>query len=244
MRSRTLRWDGCLNVRDLGGHPTEDGGQTRFGSVVRSDSVRGLSDAGWEALVDYGVQRIVDLRADEELAEDAPGELPVEVVHVPLMDQDVLNADRLAPPIDDAVARRRRFYWRVLQERSAHFADAVGAVASAPEGPVVVHCAGGVDRTGLVCALLLRLAGVGHREIADDYVASEANWAPLVPAWIEEAPTEEQREYRRYLAKLRPEVMLGVLAGLEEEHRGVEAYLLQAGATQEELDRVRARLRT
>ena len=39
MRSRDLIWDGCLNVRDLGGHPTADGRETRFDSVVRADSL-------------------------------------------------------------------------------------------------------------------------------------------------------------------------------------------------------------
>jgi len=75
-RSRDLLWDGLLNVRDLGGHPTEDGGETRYDSIIRADSVRQLSDQGWAALVDYGVQTIVDLRTNDELAADPPGELP------------------------------------------------------------------------------------------------------------------------------------------------------------------------
>ena len=50
--SRDLVWDGCLNVRDLGGLPTVDGGETRFGAIVRADSVRQLSDEGWRALVE------------------------------------------------------------------------------------------------------------------------------------------------------------------------------------------------
>ncbi len=62
MRTRELVWDGCVNVRDLGGLPTEDGRVTRFGAVVRADNVRRLSDAGWEALAGYGIRRIIDLR--------------------------------------------------------------------------------------------------------------------------------------------------------------------------------------
>ena len=50
-----MRWDGCVNVRDLGGLPLEGGGETAFGVVVRADSIRSLSDEGWQALVDYGV---------------------------------------------------------------------------------------------------------------------------------------------------------------------------------------------
>jgi hypothetical protein len=85
-RSRNLDWDGLLNARDLGGHPTEDGGKTRWDSVVRADSVRQLTDDGWRALVDYGVRTIVDLRSNEELAEDPPAVLPVDAYHVSFSD--------------------------------------------------------------------------------------------------------------------------------------------------------------
>ena len=55
LQPRDLVWDGCLNVRDLGGLPTRDGRETRFGAVVRADSVRALSVEGWDALLAYGV---------------------------------------------------------------------------------------------------------------------------------------------------------------------------------------------
>ena len=87
-RSRDLVWDGLLNVRDLGGHPTEDGAETRFGAIVRADSVRQLSDEGWGALVDYGIRTVVDLRGEQELEADPPAEVPIEVLHVPFMVTD------------------------------------------------------------------------------------------------------------------------------------------------------------
>jgi len=49
---RDLAWEGCLNVRDLGGHPIQDGGETRYGRVVRADGVRRLTDDGWKAVAD------------------------------------------------------------------------------------------------------------------------------------------------------------------------------------------------
>ena len=83
-----LAWEGCLNVRDLGGHATEDGAVTRPGVVVRADALGRLSDAGWQALVDYGIARIVDLRLHDEREADPPRELPVELVHVQLVELD------------------------------------------------------------------------------------------------------------------------------------------------------------
>ena len=82
--SRVLEWDGCGNVRDLGGHPLEQGGNTRFGVVIRADNVRRLTPTGWETLLEQGVRRVVDLRWHEELAEDPPIDVPVEVMHVPI----------------------------------------------------------------------------------------------------------------------------------------------------------------
>ena len=78
LQPRDLVWDGCLNVRELGGLPTQDGGETRLGAVVRADSVRLLSDEGWRALIDHGIRTVIDLRGDHERAEDPPREVPVE----------------------------------------------------------------------------------------------------------------------------------------------------------------------
>jgi protein-tyrosine phosphatase len=243
-RSRNLVWDGCVNVRDLGGHPTEDGGETRFGAVVRADSVRGLSDEGWEALVSYGVRRIVDLRWHEELAEDPPHDLPVDVVHVPLLGDhnETREIDTLLKDESDPAARRGSFYLECLRRWPRNFANAIGAVAQAPAGAVVVHCAGGVDRTGLVSAFLLSLAHVAPEHIAADYAASEANWASRTAVWIGEAETENEREFRRFLSRMPPEAMLQVLDALESEFGGVAAYLRHAGADPEDLEAARTRL--
>ena len=245
--SRTLLWDGCVNVRDLGGHPTEDGSETRYRRIVRADSVRGLSDAGWEALVAYGVRRIIDLRWHEELAEDPPRELPVEVVHIPLLgereDGVGREIDALVRDVQDPAGRRSTMYLEFLRRYPENFAAALAAVGRASDGAAVVHCAGGVDRTGLVSALLLRLAGVAPEHIADDYAASEANWAPRTAEWIAEAEDEEEREFRSFLARMPPEAMLAVLETLEREHGSVAEYLRNSGIAEDDLERARTRLR-
>jgi protein-tyrosine phosphatase len=247
VQGRHLTWDGCVNVRDLGGHPTEDGGKTRFRAVVRADSVRGLSDEGWEALVSYGVRRIIDLRWHEELAEDPPREVPVDVVHVPLLGErneaSGREIDALLEGLDDPAVRRSTMYLEFLRRYPSNFAKAIAEVARAPEGTVLVHCAGGVDRTGLVSALLLRLAGVAPDDIAQDYAASEANWAPRTDVWIAEAEDEGEREFRRFLSRMPAEAMLGVLEALERDQGGAAGYLRRAGVAQEDLDAARARLR-
>ena len=80
-----LAWEGCLNVRDLGGLQAGSGRVVRLGALVRADNVRTLTAAGWDALVAYGIRRIVDLRLQHELDADAAGESPVEVVHISVL---------------------------------------------------------------------------------------------------------------------------------------------------------------
>jgi protein-tyrosine phosphatase len=242
-----LRWDGCLNVRDLGGHPTEDGGTTRWERVVRSDSVGKLSPAGWDALVAYGIRTVVDLRFDDERAADPPHSAPVDVVHVSLLgarDSDWLaGLDERAAAEPDEVASTRLVYLEMLETHAERFVDAVTAVADAPEGGVLVHCHGGKDRTGLVVALLLRLAGVDRETIAADYDATTPNLADGHAQWIAEAPDDEERARRRRIAASPGPAMLAVLEDLERRHGSVADYLRAVGAGDEQLARVRARLR-
>jgi protein-tyrosine phosphatase len=249
-RSRDLVWDGLLNVRDLGGHPTGDGGETRFGSVVRADSVRQLSDGGWKALVDYGMKTVVDLRTSEELEADPPAELPVEVLHIPFLEtdrsdwQDIegeLEAAVKAAP--DVATATRDVYLVFLEHYAQNVGAAIRAVANAPEGGVVIHCAGGKDRTGLVTAFLLYLAGVNTEEIARDYALSEERLRTRHEKWIAEAQSEEERERLTRMAQTPADSIKGVFAELERRYGSVEGYLRHAGLTNDELAHARARLR-
>src|SRR5829696_1473282 len=236
--TRTLSWEGCCNIRDLGGLPLEDGGETRFGVVVRADDVSLLSEAGWGAVAQYGIQRIVDLRHEDE-----PYEAPVELVRVPLLDHrsiQEINA-RLAG-VHEVTEWRRRNYLFFLDRFADWFGRVVSAIAET-RGTVLVHCAGGVDRTGLVAALLLRDAGAGVDTIAADYAESEANWAPAVDEWVAEAPDEAERRTRQLLSVMPPQAMHDTMVELEAEHGSARAYLLAAGVEESALDELRSRLR-
>jgi protein-tyrosine phosphatase len=243
---RALSWDGCVNVRDLGGHRTEDGRTTRFGAVIRADSIRQLTDAGWEALLDYGVSRIVDLRFHSELAMDAPRDVAVEVVHVPLLpeldDAEWGEIDPIGDAEADALGSVRAVYLEFLERRRPQFRDAVDAVALAPEGTVVVHCFGGKDRTGLVVALLLRLVGVDLETIGADYALSGHNLRESTAAWIAQAEDDLERERRIRIGKAPAEAMVEVLEELERRYGSVRGYLHAAGVDDATLDAAAGRL--
>lgn len=230
-----LAWDGCINVRDLGGLPLTTGGETRYGVAVRADSIRGLTDQGWQALLDYGVELAIDLRSDEEVAEDARTDPPIRVVRVPIGPWESTTGGPEWPSMFDG-------YVALLEHFQTSFARAIAEVGGA-SAPVVIHCQGGRDRTGLVVALVLQLAGVDPEAIASDHAHSDEIWAPLIERWLAEAPTESERERRRWITAPAGRTMIEVLAAVESRFGGARRFLTDGGAAEANLDSLVLRLR-
>jgi protein-tyrosine phosphatase len=243
--ARDLVWDGILNVRDLGGHPTEDGRETKFRRIVRADNIRRLSDEGWRSLVDYGIRTVIDLRTEEELDADPPAELPVDVLHVPFMDDDPMmfdEAEKVSVAAPDVATATRDVYLIFIEGSHDKIVRVIEAVVDAPEGGVVVHCAGGKDRTGLTVAFLLRIAGVAIDEIAADYALSEERLRPRHEAWLAETTDEQELERLKRIMQTPAPAMVGVLEELERRYGSIEGFLRAGGASPDIGERVRARL--
>jgi len=238
--TRRLAWDGCANARDLGGYPTGDGQKTRWGAVVRSDSLAALTPAGRDALVAYGVRAVVDLRLPAEIAEHPnpfaePGDHGIAYRNVSIVDPAAGF-----PP--DTITLAENYLWSLDRFR-ALVATAMAAIANAPEGGVLIHCAAGKDRTGLISALLLAVAGVPDQTVAADYALTAELLRPRDQQWLENGPGD-RAEREALLARFAPtaEVMLEVLQQLSQRYGGVEAYLLHAGVEPDDVARLRARL--
>jgi protein-tyrosine phosphatase len=249
VQTRELAWEGCLNVRDLGGHPTKDGRTTRFGAIVRADSVRALTDAGWAALLAHGVRTVVDLRGEHELRDDPPPHADVEVVHVPFSESNEEEWDEIGAELEaaaagapDSATATRDVYLVFLEHFRRNVGAGLGAVARAEDGCVVVHCAAGKDRTGLLTAFLLHLAGVDVEAIAADYALSEERLRPRYAEWLAAAATDAERKRVERIAATPAAAIVGVFEELERRYGSVEGYLVAAGADAADFDRIRARL--
>jgi protein-tyrosine phosphatase len=131
----------------------------------------------------------------------------------------------------------------VVEQFRGLMAAAVAAVARAPEGGVLIHCAAGKDRTGLVSAMLLGTVGVPAATIADDYALTAELLRSRDLEWLENGPGE-RAEREAMLARFTPtaQVMLEVLDQLGERYGGVEPYLLAGGVSRGDLARLRERL--
>ena len=233
MASRDLEWEGAYNARDLGGLPAAGGRRIRPGAVARSEAPDGFTAAGWVALKEHGIRTIVDLREpDERRLLEAAGDL--DVVHVPL---DDLGDTAFWADWRDGADATPLYYRAFLERRPERCAAALAAVARARPGGVLVHCAGGRDRTGLVTMVLLRLAGVPEDEIVADYLHS---YPRLTPLWAARGETDDGPLIHALLAErgTTPEAaMRTALDGLD-----ADAVLRAGGLTDADLDALRRRI--
>ncbi|RPF21067.1 tyrosine-protein phosphatase [Myceligenerans xiligouense] len=262
-----LDWPGLLNARDLGGMPLDGGALVRERALIRSESLSWLEPDGVRAARAYGTVRVIDLRLPVETVEYAhPFGGPAENGQarepgVP----EYLNLP-VQEPGDPEEGPWAHLYAGMLKRRPALFARAVGAIADAPEGPVLVHCAAGKDRTGLVVAFALSLAGAADEHIADDYELTNSRLAPRwkrhVAAIDQARAAYEEREAvasgeagdadegelpvwlhtARRTAGTR-DVMLDTLAGLRAEYGSVAEYLAHGGLADRQREELVKRIR-
>ncbi len=251
--NRWLELDGCVNARDVGGLPTTSGLTTRTRTLIRSDAVHQLSERDVRVLVDeIGVRHVVDLRSAGERREHPRGRLSAAgVTHSEL---DVLT--------DEVIAHRRsereaaftsgqtepailigEGYSQFLELGRHAFVDALELLAEADGTPALVHCTAGKDRTGVLVALLLELAGVDRRAVVADYAATGERIELVrqrlaaTPAYVELARTAPE-----VLLSAPAEAMAGFLRRLDAEIGGARQWFLDAGASNDAIDSWCARI--
>jgi protein-tyrosine phosphatase len=131
-------------------------------------------------------------------------------------------------------------YLFIIESRPFAFREVFETLAET-DGTVLFHCFAGKDRTGVVAAMLLDLAGVSRDGIAADYAATDVQLAGQYEAWIDEAPPEKRDAFRQEL-RCPPERILGVLDQLQAKWGGVAGYLEAAGLAPAGIDALATKL--
>jgi len=205
--------------------------------VIRSDNISSLNAEGVRAMWEYGVNTVIDLRTQTE-ATKFPS---------PFAAPDYGPEYRNLPVIDDAFMARvnetdgiPQRYRLMVDHRQQAFGQIFGALA-AVDGPAVVHCYAGKDRTGLVAAMALSLAGVDDDAIAADYAETDVQLAERYAEWLASASPERLASMRDEL-RCRPEWMLDLLAHIDQTWGGVPQYLEAGGPQPSELVKLKSKL--
>lgn len=236
---RHIAFASLYNFRDAGGYRAADGRSVRWGQLYRSDSLGKLDGGDWERFRQLHVGTVIDLRHRHEIV--ARGRVPasdllryhhISVEHRPY-DQAGLSA-----AVDPARFLADR-YGELAADGAAEFRRVLQLIAEAGPAPLVVHCAAGKDRTGVLTALVLALLGVAQDDIVADYALTGlvtdrliAEWRAdnggKIPRWpgFGQAPAEAMRLFLADLAAAHGSVRgyaagpAGVDDGLVEALRG------------------------
>ena len=228
LAERHLRLPGTRNLRDVGGYPAGDGRETRWRTLLRTDALDQLPRASQQALRELGVRQVIDVRWAHEV-EGHPSVFrnsnEVRYRNLPLM------PDQAVP---DGIAAT---YRHMFDTRSTALSGIARALLE-PDGlPAVIGCAAGVDRTGVVVALLLSAVGVPADVVAADYALS-------VESFANDGAESGLVDWRGGAVTLdcQPEYMRDALDHLELAHGGARALLARHGIGEGDLERLRERL--
>jgi protein-tyrosine phosphatase len=234
---------GAYNIRDLGGYPTVDGRQTRWRTLFRADGISDLPASSQATLVNEGVKTIVDLRGSRELSEEPSVFKDLQDVgyrsHNIAGDTAVSDwGDRPIP--DDSSIRLSTLYTAIIDKRGNALKGALQTLAEPGALPALFHCTAGKDRTGVVSALLLGIAGVPDETIVEDYALSARflYGTPVVPPPVlDGGPPLAFEAYQLKWAP--PGAMEVTLRHLDDTYGGVIEYVRHIGVTDSEIDSIK-----
>lgn len=227
------------------------------GVLLRSDNLQSLTAPDVRLLVDeHAVEVVLDLRTDIEVELEGPSpimrEPRVRVEHRSLYPSSGGNTDldavaeTLWPGTDASEwpeeTRVVQAYMRYMRARPDSIVASIRTIADT-RGAVLVHCAAGKDRTGVVVALALDAAGVSRDAIISDYLASAERIYPIMERLVSSETYRSELEGRDPRAHAPvPGTMERVLELVDDTFGGSTEWLSSHGLTEAELHRLRARI--
>jgi protein-tyrosine phosphatase len=222
----TLRFDGLVNARDVGGIPAAEGRRVRTGVLYRSETPQLMTAADVQRAIDeLGIRTVVDLRGSR-------GSRSMTGPDVRSVVLDFLGTDPYDTSPDGFLAGQ-------LDRAAPAVGEVLTAIVESP-GATLVHCHTGKDRTGFTIAVILAALGVDDVDIIADYERSSPVFTelmdnlttaglavpPQAPAYARHAPSTQG--VTRMLQRLRSEWP-------EPGH-----FLLDGGVQPDLLERARA----
>lgn len=257
MTSRIHAFEALDNFRDYGDYATAAGARVRQGRLYRSAHQAGVTAADLQRLAALDIGTVVDLRRPVERRRQ-PSRRP-DGFSGQVFESDLDEAGE-APHItflktaDLTPESGRRFMtetYRNLPFAPAHldlFARYFRVLGES-DRPVLIHCAAGKDRTGMLAALTHHLLGVGRDDLVEDYLLTNVavDLAGRAPAIADQLKTMTGRtaSHDAVVAFMGVEeaYLDAAIGSIEARHGSIDAYLEQAlGVDRALRDQIVARL--
>lgn len=181
---KRLPLDKMSNCRDLGGYPTKYGKTTNFGIFVRSEAPVELTERDIEFLKDYKITKSLDFRGDADITL-FPSSLRnienIEYIHLPMFGRaDAAGFEDDGDDPSKNFSGWGKSYVQWIEMYKGWIKDVIHELAET-ENACQFNCNAGKDRTGIISAFILSIAGVNLNDIAFDYCISRTMLKPRFP---------------------------------------------------------------
>ncbi|KAJ6539696.1 protein-tyrosine phosphatase-like protein [Mycena capillaripes] len=233
-----VKIDGVINVRDLGNLASHlyPNLVTKPRYLYRSAELSGITEEGKAQFKELGITQVFDLRSDTEIAKyntPTPELKGVKISHVPVFKKDDYSPEMMAKRYQlYASGKTEAFmelYSQILDHGGPSFGTILRHVRDKPNEPCIFHCTAGKDRTGIIAAILLKLAGVSNDVIANDYALTRIGREPARAMIIERLSKEplfaSNNEAALNMFTCRDITMSAFLDLLDAKYSGVEDYV-------------------
>jgi protein-tyrosine phosphatase len=254
--TRHLDFDGIHNFRDFGGYATASGRRLKAGQLYRSANHHRATEADLDRLRELGLAVIVDLRQPNEREREPSRRWEGFACQVVENDLSEAHPDFVAQVKTSDLspawfyAHSTDFYARApFEPRHVDLFRRYFHALAKSDGGVLVHCAAGKDRTGLICALTHHLAGVHPDDIMADYLLTndEARLARkmnFLGPWLQETVGKTVDEAGlRVAVSVHPQYLETAFGVIRDAHGSLDGYLADALGVDDALrERLHARL--
>lgn len=240
---RPILLEKAFNIRDLSGYKSE-AGEITSGLFLRGDSFEKLSEGDRDALMAIGVKTVVDLRNQDEITrtpsvfDEHPEVLYVNIPILPPGTQEkMIQQSGMTFLMSD-------LYIVILDNSQSALKEVFTTLASS-DGRVLFHCSAGKDRTGIISAILLRLAGIDNETVVADYCLTEVFLKEKLDS-IKKAA--KQKDYGipgnliDEMMSAKGATMEKLLKHLEDTYGGAETYLVTIGLSKAEIETLKFKM--
>ncbi|KAJ5246467.1 protein-tyrosine phosphatase-like protein [Penicillium chermesinum] len=234
---------------------------TRDGFICRSGNLSSITSKGLETLRELHISTIISL-TDSKEAEVLYANDPLysgnlkgfKLLKFPLYQEDFdkkrlfAKYSRYALEGQIVIAQE---YVAILRAGPAIIRNILLQILDNPGEVYIIHCSMGKDRTGIVFAILLSLAGVSKETVSEEYSLNEVALEPLLPkisALAQRiAPCSSSEIQGRRVAqeaiKSSKDAMLLTLQMVEAEFGGVIRYVKEiCGLSAEDIELIQHHL--